>query len=675
MNPNICNNCGGDYEYRRGRWICRSCGAYKPEELSNEEVTLLYTAYQKLRLAEFAEAEREFDDILQKYSENPNAYWGRLMAKYGIKYEQDFDGRMIPTCYAASIESVLSSSDYQKALQYADEENKAYYRRQAEYIERVRKEWIEKARKEKPYDIFICYKDSDLANGIERTQDSIAAQDLYIHLRNKGYRVFYSHESLRDKAGEKYEPYIFNALSTAKVMIVYGSKPEYITSTWLKNEWTRYEKRMQKGEKNPNSLLVAYEGFSPNELPTMLSSMICLDAGLKSFYSELDDRIEKILRGKNALVKYQKKKKALSIAALFLLLAAMIGFGVWSIFGGTVSEDPPNGSETDVCEHLTAKKAAVSPTCTENGLTEGQYCPRCGEVFVEQKIIPAAHKPGPEADCTNAQKCTICRYEIQAALGHTPGEEATCTSAQKCDVCDTILQTALGHKPNDWITVTEATDLKNGLKIKKCSVCDETLDEEIIPMTIAVGQTVIFGSYEQDGDTENGKEAIEWIVLDIQDGRALVISKYALDCQKYHTYYENVTWETCSLRQWLNDDFINAAFSEDEQTMIPTVTVPSDYYNATQDQIFLLSVEEANQYFSSNLERACKITDYTRMQGAYTSSTSAAGVCCRWFLRSTGSSQTRVALVTSDGSISQSGNYVNYENDAVRPALWIDLNA
>ena len=149
MNLNICNNCGGDYEYRYGRWVCRFCGSYKPEEISNEEVTLLYTAYQKLRLAEFSDAEIEFDDIIEKYPRNPNAYWGRLMAKYGIKYEQDFDGRMIPTCYAASIESILSAQDYQKALQFADDENKAYYKGQAEYIERVRKEWIEKARKGK----------------------------------------------------------------------------------------------------------------------------------------------------------------------------------------------------------------------------------------------------------------------------------------------------------------------------------------------------------------------------------------------------------------------------------------------------------------------------------------------------------------------------------------------
>ena len=155
MNPNICNNCGGDYEYRHGRWICRSCGSYKPEEISGEEVTLLYTASQKLRLAEFDEAELEFDDIVRKYPQNPNGYWGRLLCRYGIKYEEDFDGRMIPTCYATSIESVLEDADYKKALEFADKETREYYTGQAEYMERVRKEWVEKARKEKPYDIFI----------------------------------------------------------------------------------------------------------------------------------------------------------------------------------------------------------------------------------------------------------------------------------------------------------------------------------------------------------------------------------------------------------------------------------------------------------------------------------------------------------------------------------------
>ena len=317
MNSNICNHCGGEYEYRGGRWICRWCGSYKQESVSSEEEVLLYGSYQKLRLTEFIEAESEFDDFIQKYPENPSGYWGRLMARYAIKYEQDFDGRMIPTCYATSIGRVTSASDYKKALQYADAENRAYYKSQAEYIERVRKVWLEKAQQEPPYDIFLCYKDSDLAQNIERTKDSYAAQELYTLLTDMGFRVFYSRVSLRGKVGEKYEPYIFHALSTAKVMIVYASNPDYIRSTWMKNEWMRYTKQIREGKKKPESLLIACDGFSPDEVPTALSSMPCFRAEERAFYGELKKTVNQL---------FGRKKKQVVSGARMKLRKFLIGF-------------------------------------------------------------------------------------------------------------------------------------------------------------------------------------------------------------------------------------------------------------------------------------------------------------------------------------------------------------
>ena len=308
MMQNICNICGANYEYRNGRWKCPACGAYKPEELSNEEQTLLYIAEQKRRLACFEEAEQEYSDIIEKYPQNPYGYWGRLLSKHGIKYERDYDGKMIPTCCSPTIDSLLTDKDCLKAINLADEDTKQYFQIQSELIERIRNVWVNKANKEKPYDIFICYKDSDLGNGIERTQDSIEAQEIYLHLISQGYRVFYSRESLRDKVGEKYEPYIFNALSTAKVMLVYGKSAEYITSTWLKNEWTRFLKMMKNGLKKPDSLIVAYEGFSPSELPTTLSAIQCLDASRKTFYTDLD-KIVKV-----AITSESKQKKTESNA-------------------------------------------------------------------------------------------------------------------------------------------------------------------------------------------------------------------------------------------------------------------------------------------------------------------------------------------------------------------------
>ena len=221
---NICNICGANYEYKNGKWVCPACGAYKEEELSNEEVTLLYTASQKLRLNAFDDAEEAYRDIVRKYPENSEGYWGLLLAKYGIKYEQDYDGKMIPTCYATSYESVKDDKNYKRALDLATPENRKYYIEQAEKIEKIRKEWVEKASKEPPYDIFISYKATELENDVKQTQDSIDAYELYTHITALGYRVFFSRESLKSKTGEKFEPYIFNALNTAQVMIIYGSK-------------------------------------------------------------------------------------------------------------------------------------------------------------------------------------------------------------------------------------------------------------------------------------------------------------------------------------------------------------------------------------------------------------------------------------------------------------------
>ena len=297
---NICNTCGANYEYKNGRWVCPACGAYKPEELSNEEVTLLYNAAAQLRMANFDGAEDLYMDMIQKYPKNPDAHWGLVLAKYGIKYEDDYDGKKLPTCYATSIESVLTDSDYLAAIDLcSDSSRREYYIEQGKAIEKIRIEWIEKASKEPKYDVFLCFKDSDKINNFERTDDSVEVANLYSHLTELGYRVFYSRVSLREKTGEKYEPYIYNALNTASVMVVYGSKAEYFSSTWMKNEWTRFYKRLRDGLKVEGSLIAACDGVNPADLPKPLKDLQCIDAKAKTFYGVLEKHIEKILSAAN----------------------------------------------------------------------------------------------------------------------------------------------------------------------------------------------------------------------------------------------------------------------------------------------------------------------------------------------------------------------------------------
>lgn len=202
--------------------------------------------------------------------------------------------------------------------------------------------------------------------------------------------------------------------------------------------------------------------------------------------------------------------------------------------------------------------------------------------------------------------------------------------------------------------------------------------------SVQVGEYITFGSYEQDNDISNGKEPIEWLVLDVQDGKMLVVSKYALDCKKYNEEQVDLTWETCSLRSWLNDEFISEAFMSSELDRIPTVNVEADketrysynnieFGNDTQDKIFVLNTDEANEYFGSKSDRACKPTEFAVAKGAYESSSKDYEGNCWWWLRSPGAYQDNAARVVGGGGIQYDGIYVDKEDGAVRPAMWIEF--
>lgn len=196
---------------------------------------------------------------------------------------------------------------------------------------------------------------------------------------------------------------------------------------------------------------------------------------------------------------------------------------------------------------------------------------------------------------------------------------------------------------------------------------------------VNVGDTILFGAYEQDNDMDNGKEAIEWLVLAKEDGKMLVVSQYGLDVKKYNEEYTEVTWENCSLRQWLNSDFVDAAFTEEEKERIPTVTVPADENsytsidpgNATQDQVFLLSMSEVLNYLNLTNTK-CNPTDYTVTNNVVVSEGNS-----WWWLRTPGRYQNRVVIVGPDGSTYYNGHEQGVSGDgiAVRPAMWINIES
>jgi len=143
---------------------------------------------------------------------------------------------------------------------------------------------------EEPFDVFICYKETD--NGGRRTPDSVLAQELYYQLIGEGFKVFFARITLEDKLGSAYEPYIFAALNSAKVMVVLGTKPEHFNAVWVKNEWSRYLSLIKNGAKK--TLIPAYRDMDPYDLPEEFSHLQAQDMSKLGFMQDLIHGINKI---------------------------------------------------------------------------------------------------------------------------------------------------------------------------------------------------------------------------------------------------------------------------------------------------------------------------------------------------------------------------------------------
>ncbi len=151
---------------------------------------------------------------------------------------------------------------------------------------------LEISNKEEPFDVFICYKESDDSGA--RTHDSVLAQELYYQLVREGFKVFFSRITLEDKLGTAYEPYIFAALNSAKVMVVVGTKPEYFNAVWVRNEWSCYLMLMQ--EHKEKTLILAYKDMDPYDLPDALSMFQAQDMSKLGFMQDLIRGIRKIVQ-------------------------------------------------------------------------------------------------------------------------------------------------------------------------------------------------------------------------------------------------------------------------------------------------------------------------------------------------------------------------------------------
>ena len=238
-----CKICGCPNETVEGKLvvICEACGTEQTiPNLDSEKKVNLFNRANAARLKnDFDKALQNYESILIDYPQDAEAHWGIVLCRYGIEYVDDpKTKKKIPTCHRTLYNSIFDDVDYKDAIANSDVIVRKIYQEEAEKIDKIQKTIITISQKEEPYDIFICYKETDESGN--RTRDSFVAEDIYNELTNKGYKVFFSRITLESKLGQQYEPIIFAALRSSKVMLVIGSKKEYFEAVWVKNEWSRY---------------------------------------------------------------------------------------------------------------------------------------------------------------------------------------------------------------------------------------------------------------------------------------------------------------------------------------------------------------------------------------------------------------------------------------------------
>ena len=294
-----CKMCGGDLEIKEGLTVaeCEYCGSRQtiPTADNEKKLTLFGRAGRLLRGCEFDKAAGVFESIVADFPEEAEAYWGLVLCKYGIEYVDDpATGKKIPTCHRSSFDSVLDDENFEQACENADAVARSVYRAEARAIEELRKGIIQVSSREEPYDVFICYKETDDKG--ERTLDSVIAQDIYTALTEKGYRVFFSRISLEDKLGVEYEPYIFAALNSAKLMLAVGTDYEHFNAVWVKNEWSRFLALIASGQKK--TLIPCYKNIDAYDMPREFAKLSAQDMGKVGAMQDLLRGVEKILGGR-----------------------------------------------------------------------------------------------------------------------------------------------------------------------------------------------------------------------------------------------------------------------------------------------------------------------------------------------------------------------------------------
>ena len=291
-----CKMCGGDLNVTDGASVCTCayCGTKQtlPKLGDEKRVAMFERANYFWRNNEFDKAMGIYEMVLATDDTDAEAYWSIVLCRYGIEYVEDPKShKRVPTVNRFQTKSILRDEDYLNAIRCANGYQRDIFEAEAAQIDTIQKNISTISKEEKPYDVFICYKETDGTGA--RTHDSVYAQKIYDALSHEGLRVFFSRITLEDKIGTAYEPYIYAALHSAKVMLVVSLSAENMNAPWVKNEWDRYLSIAKQD--STKALIPCYKDMSPYDMPEEFTYLQAQDMGKIGFLQDLVRGVKKIL--------------------------------------------------------------------------------------------------------------------------------------------------------------------------------------------------------------------------------------------------------------------------------------------------------------------------------------------------------------------------------------------
>ena len=277
-------------------YTCKKCGLEQSlPDYCSEHVSFLYgRANHYFRTKRFYKALQIFQQIAAESPDDCEAYRSIVLSRYGISYTSENEiYSKEPRINIVRSASIFDDPDYIKAISLADKERRSFYIKEAEKIEKINQEILELAQTAPSFDVIIEYRGHDSKN--RHTPEKEVAERIYSQLKEEGFSVYNRQINALDPSELSYDAYLYKALYSAKIMLIFASKPEYFNDTKIVNEWSIFSERMRNKEKK--IIVNCISEINENDIPEELNRNMVYNFTDYTFRREITELTEQVVNG------------------------------------------------------------------------------------------------------------------------------------------------------------------------------------------------------------------------------------------------------------------------------------------------------------------------------------------------------------------------------------------